>query len=963
MSPLTGKYAKGYCPIFAFLLLLGPMVDSQAQGLIGAGNGHTCAVQPNGAVQCWGSNDYGQATPPTGAFRQLDVGGFHACALRHNGRAICWGNDGDGQSSPPPVPLRQLSAGWVHSCGVTTEGQALCWGNNGSNRSNPPGGTFTQVSAGDGHSCGIRTDGEVSCWGDNGVGQASPPPGPFSQISVGGNAYDSHSHSCGLRPSGAIVCWGDDGVGQSSPPPGTFVQLSAGFDHNCAIRADGSGACWGDSRADWINPPPGIQTQVSAGVFHSCWVADDGTVNCRGTEDAGRATPPAADFVQVSAGPVNSCALGSDGALGCWGDRGDGLNDPPAGSFQQVGLGNRHACALRLDGGVACWGGGVSFGQQQPPPVAYTQISVGEGFFNCGVQVDGALSCWGNDTSGQASPPAGRFSQVSAGLQHSCGVREDGAVDCWGDNFFGQTNAPQDGPFSQVATGWGRSCGVRVDGMVTCWGDDRYPLAPEDPATPFAQVSAGGSGVAGHSCGIRRDDGGVVCWGGQGTNQLRPPAGRFSQVSVGASHACGVRTNDERVVCWGYDGYGPITPPPDLITSTAPGQLAIDTTRLFNISTNGPVSGPGLQAGFIVAGQSRRFAILGEAMDGQLDAQLTLESFPDGTLIDSNDTWRSHPSAGEIETSLRPPARESDAAFAITLNAGAYVATLSDQKGTPGQGVVAVTALDDQDQTYPLNISTNGGGEMIAGFIVTGSEGRCYVVKAEGVGTGAMADPALLVSTFEGEIIDANDDWQTHPSADLIAAAGFAPLHPSEAALALRLQDGVYLAQLQSQRTSGVGDRAIVAATELPEDLANQFGCDANTPYEPQPISDVPVADPSLSTPSITLQIAAPANECVEYDADGHCVLYQAEDNVSTNQLVHFVAQGQSAVPGEVLDYLWALGPDAAGPELEVEAAFDTWFRAPGNQDIQVTVTSPSAGALTSTLRIRVLEPEPGGGR
>ena len=45
---------------------------------------------------------------------------------------------------------------------------------------------------------------------------------------------------------------------------------------------------------------------------------------------------------------------------------------------------------------------------------------------------DGSVACWGNGDFGQATPPAGEFSSVSAGYGYTCGVRTDGAVACWG---------------------------------------------------------------------------------------------------------------------------------------------------------------------------------------------------------------------------------------------------------------------------------------------------------------------------------------------------------------------------------------------------------------------------------------------------------------------------------------------------------------------------------------------------
>ena len=54
------------------------------------------------------------------------------------------------------------------------------------------------------------------------------------------------------------------------------------------------------------------------------------------------------------------------------------------------------------------------YGQATPPAGTFTQVSAGM-YHTCGVRTDGTLACWGNNNSGQATPPGGTFTQVSAG--------------------------------------------------------------------------------------------------------------------------------------------------------------------------------------------------------------------------------------------------------------------------------------------------------------------------------------------------------------------------------------------------------------------------------------------------------------------------------------------------------------------------------------------------------------------
>lgn len=255
---------------------------------------HTCGVRNDGTVVCWGSNSYGEATPPAGEFIQVSGSYDYTCGVRSDRQLICWGASSV-LTQPPTGNYSAVDAGFSHACallqGVST---AVCWGSNYYGEASPPSNAFAQISAGFDQTCGVKTmDSTVLCWGGDQDGQSTPPSGTFLQVSAG--TY----RTCGVRSDGKLVCWGDNSYwnGSSSvvvmPPEGSFTQVSAGSDHNCALRTNGTLACWGSNAYGQSTPPAGTFTQVSAGKGHSCAVHSDGLVVCWGRNEDGEANPPA----------------------------------------------------------------------------------------------------------------------------------------------------------------------------------------------------------------------------------------------------------------------------------------------------------------------------------------------------------------------------------------------------------------------------------------------------------------------------------------------------------------------------------------------------------------------------------------------------------------------------------------------------------------------------------------------
>ena len=135
-------------------------------------------------------------------FVEVSSGHQYACGLRGTGYVECWGDDDFGEATPPIGTFIQISAGLSQTCGVRNTGDVECWGH--SRRATPPVGTFIQVSVGSSDACGVIETGDVACWGHNEFGQSKPPAGAFTSVSTGSyNAW-------GVLETGEVVCWGSE---------------------------------------------------------------------------------------------------------------------------------------------------------------------------------------------------------------------------------------------------------------------------------------------------------------------------------------------------------------------------------------------------------------------------------------------------------------------------------------------------------------------------------------------------------------------------------------------------------------------------------------------------------------------------------------------------------------------------------------------------------------------------------
>jgi alpha-tubulin suppressor-like RCC1 family protein len=185
---------------------------------LSVGGDHTCGVQGDGSLWCWGvnrsgslgnavfteeqnvpgpsrvglENDWSVAVAAGKGIATSNGGNGVSCGKKVDGRILCWGhprltgtNNVDVGSTPTPVnedtDWTFLVAHWEHICAGKTDGSVWCWGFDtyngyvvpGSDRALVPtkiGSTWDAWRLGGHHACGL-TGGRWKCFGLNMEGQ------------------------------------------------------------------------------------------------------------------------------------------------------------------------------------------------------------------------------------------------------------------------------------------------------------------------------------------------------------------------------------------------------------------------------------------------------------------------------------------------------------------------------------------------------------------------------------------------------------------------------------------------------------------------------------------------------------------------------------------------------------------------------------------------------------------------
>lgn len=236
--------------------------------------------------------------------------------------------------------------------------------------------------------------------------------------------------------------------------------------------------------------------------------------------------------------------------------------------------------------------------------------------------------------------------------------------------------------------------------------------------------------------------------------------------------------------------------------------------HLLNISTRAQIQGGegDIIAGFIINGTgTQRVLLRGWGLDAGVNTTVTVQRFPSGEVIASNDDWQTQTSSSLPITSDLAPPKTTDAAVLLDLPAGAYTVTVSSIS-MQGLGLVSVDAIDAAGTSTPIqliNISTRalilgGAGDIIAGFMISGTGNQQVLVRGWGLDAGV--DAKLTVQNFpSGDVIVTNDNWQTQIAPAITIPTVYQMPKTTDAAVLLSLPAGAYTATLASVGMTGLG--------------------------------------------------------------------------------------------------------------------------------------------------------------
>ncbi len=602
------------------------------------GYAYNCAVADDGKIYCWGFSNNGQfgdgVSYETVIKPKLVSSGiladktiisvtasfWHTCAIDSEGVVYCWGlndtgqlgnsidNDYDGVPDSTNLPVAVDTAGPMagkqivsvveghrHTCALSSDSKLFCWGRNNlgqlgdgtTNNSSAPveitnsgalnGKRIKSIYAGihTDNTCAIATDAtgydRAICWGYNLSGQVGDGTGGFdpniyikslpTAVSTTGVLNNKNVKSisvgmavCALATGSdektAAYCWGYNASGQLGD--GTTVSES-----RLPKAVDATGALSGKTLL-----------AISSNSKHTCVIASDSQIYCWGDGEHGKLGNNLISGTNVPVSIEKNSIL---------------LNK----KIKKISVGGfGHVCAIVSDDKPYCWGynytGQLGNGTKATSriPVAVNmsgalsgktikQIDTGNAGsgYSCVVASDDLMYCWGDNAKGQlgnnsitqsSTPTAVYTGDVLSGLtiksmalarDSACVIASDDEAYCWGHNESGQlgngstttslkpvkvdtTGILNGKNLVAISAGTSHVCALDSDGVAYCWGDNlNRALGNQSVTAAYSNIPVAVS------------------------NQGPLSGKKIKSISAGERFTC-VVADDDHAYCWGLNDRG-----------------------------------------------------------------------------------------------------------------------------------------------------------------------------------------------------------------------------------------------------------------------------------------------------------------------------------------------------------------------------------------------------------------------
>jgi len=176
------------------------------------------------------------------------------------------------------------------------------------------------------------------------------------------------------------------------------------------------------------------------------------------------------------------------------------------------------------------------------------------------ITIDGSIDCWGD--CNEKNLPDGSYDKICAEGGYACVYTASGEYRCWQDTVPVAGGAVSDQPSGllvrDLSCGGEFVCAIQKnDGALGCWGlsdggEDDYGQVTDAP-TGFENIRSVHAGYY-HAC-LIEDDGNVVCWGSNRTDESEPIQGDYLDIKGGWESTCALG-GDGQVVCWGTNSLG-----------------------------------------------------------------------------------------------------------------------------------------------------------------------------------------------------------------------------------------------------------------------------------------------------------------------------------------------------------------------------------------------------------------------